>query len=822
MRRSAWLLGLTAASAAGVAAHPAAAAPVLRKQVDQRGDFLWIGNTSAQECAAGARAPVVGTIGACGTQTADSAPDIFWRADSLGIGQATANNTITVANARSTAVLRAGANGLPAGATVTYARLYWGAQLATNTPDTTITLDLPGGSMATVTADTSYSVAHPTTANNYWYESTAEITTLVSALSPPTGAYRVSGIDSVNLVNLNSENPFVAWSIIFFFQDLASPTTRNLALFDGLDLVSNGNPASATLSGFLVPNAGFDAKLGVMAYEGDTVFTNDALVFNGVALTDAVNPAANFFNGSRSWMGAAVSVPGDLPQMDGLASSMSGVDLDVVDVTARVAAGQTSATIQATSAGDTYMIGAFATSISTYKPDFSGTTKTFTDLNGGGVFRNDIIEYSIVARNTGNDTALGVVLTDPLPVGVVYIPSSIRITTGANIGAKTDATGDDQGEYNAGTRTITVRLGTGANATVGGTMLTTDTTTLTFQARVDTDGPSIIANQATIVASGQRGNPITGYPTGNGSTPGTPTDTPVDECLTNVDCAAPKPLCYTTPNPNTCVVCISDPDCGAIDSGRVCSSPSQTCIDGCRGIGGNGCPVGRVCSSTTAAIGICLLPDGGLPPILDAGLDVLTDGTGGTGGTDGGDGSNDGTGGTGPDGNTDGAGGAAGTDGGGGTDGGDGAAGSAGTDGGDGAAGSAGASGRDGGDGAAGRAGAAGSGGAAGTDGGGGNAGSAGSSTGGAAGSSGAGGNAGDSGNAGAAGDSGAAGDGGAAGDDGVGGSTGTTPLPTGAIEGGGCACTTPGSPASSPLGGTTLVAALTALAAARRRKRQR
>ena len=91
--------------------------------------------------------------------------------------------------------------------------------------------------------------------------------------------------------------------------------------------------------------------------------------------------------------------------MDGLAASMSGVDLDVVDVTARVAAGQTSATIQATSSGDTYMIGAFATSISTYRPDFSGTTKTFTDLNGGGVFRNDIIEYTIVAKNTGNDTA---------------------------------------------------------------------------------------------------------------------------------------------------------------------------------------------------------------------------------------------------------------------------------------------------------------------------------------------------------------------------------------------------------------------------------
>jgi uncharacterized repeat protein (TIGR01451 family)/MYXO-CTERM domain-containing protein len=718
-----------------------------------------------------------------------------------------------------------GTGGLPVGATVTYARIYWGAQLGTNTPDQTITLDFPDGSTATVTADTSYSVPHPTTPNTYWYESTAEITTLVTALGTPTGPYRVSGIDSVNLVNFNSADAFEAWSIVFFFQDPADPTTRNLALFDGLDLVSNGNPASATLSGFLVPNAGFDAKLGVMAYEGDNTLIGDALIFNGGSLTDAVNPVNNFFNGSHSWLGTPVSVTGDLPQMDGLAASMSGVDLDVVDVTALVAAGQTSATIQATSTGDTYMIGAFATSISTYRPDFGTSTKTFTDLNGGGVFRNDILEYTIVATNTGNDTALGVVLTDPLPVGLAFVPGSIQITVGANPGVKTDAAGDDQGEYDAGTRTITVRLGTGANNTTGGTMATGETTTIKFQARVDTDGPTIIANQATITASGQKGNPTTGYPSGNGSTPGTPTSTPVDQCLVNGDCPVQKPLCYTTPDPNICVVCISDSDCGATDSGRVCETPgSQTCIDGCRGTGGNGCPAGRQCTSTTSAIGICLLPDGGLPPLPEAGLDVLIDGIGGAGGTTGTDGSNDGTGGaggTGPDGSIDGnaggTAGAGGTDGGAGaTDGGGGTDGGGATDGGGGAAGSAGASGRDGAAGAAGAAGASGRDGAAGSDGGGGAAGDdGGDDTGGAAGSSGAGGSAGEGGSAGNAGDSGSAGD------DSVGGSAGATPPPGGSLEGGGCACTTPGSPGTSPFAGATLLTALTALASARRRKRR-
>jgi hypothetical protein len=66
--------------------------------------------------------------------------------------------------------------------------MYWGGQLGTNTPDQTVTLDLPGGSTVTVTADTSYSVAHPNTANTYWYESTADVTALVNALVTKTGA----------------------------------------------------------------------------------------------------------------------------------------------------------------------------------------------------------------------------------------------------------------------------------------------------------------------------------------------------------------------------------------------------------------------------------------------------------------------------------------------------------------------------------------------------------------------------------------------------------------------------------------------------------
>jgi hypothetical protein len=87
------------------AAGTASAAPILRVQVDQKGDFLLIGNSLGYDCAAGTPAPVVGTVGNCGANGADSAPDVFWRSDSPALGQAQANNTIALGQGRSTAKL---------------------------------------------------------------------------------------------------------------------------------------------------------------------------------------------------------------------------------------------------------------------------------------------------------------------------------------------------------------------------------------------------------------------------------------------------------------------------------------------------------------------------------------------------------------------------------------------------------------------------------------------------------------------------------------------------------------------------------------------
>ncbi len=492
---------------------PAAAAPTLRYQADVQGDFKWIGNTLGWDCQDGLPDPVVGDVGACGEETDDTGIDVLWRSEQPGEGQALADRSFATGQNRTTAVLA-----LPAGATVVHARLYWSA--FRDGADTTAVLEAlgTGADPLAVTADDSWTVS--TSSTRRFYQATADVTPFIGAWG--AGSYRVGGVDMDDPVDVREETNYAAWSLVVVYRDPAEPL-RNLAIFDGLDVVSSSGSASATLSGFLVPNAGFDAKLGAITYEGDFGVTGDSLSFGGTALSDGANPSNNFFNGTRSWLGAPVSVPGDLPQMTGGSGSMSGFDLDVVDVTGLLSAGQTSVTIRASTSSDLYLLGAFVTSVSTLKPDFSASGKSVSDLNGDSVGIGDVLEYTVVVSNQGNDPSLDTVLADPLPAGITYVAGSLEILTGPNAGVLTDAAGDDQGEYAAASRTLVVRLGTGADATGGGTLDIGASTSVRFRVTYDGTVPGTIRNQAVVSASGQAGAPMEDWLTdGNGASAGTP------------------------------------------------------------------------------------------------------------------------------------------------------------------------------------------------------------------------------------------------------------------------------------------------------------
>ena len=504
------------------------AEPRLREQVDQRGDFVLIGNTLAQDCRAVVPGPVEGTVLDCGNQGInDTAPDVYWVADDDEGAIADAGTNPD--DAQSTAVLD-----LPRGAKVTYARLYWAARTEADA-DLTARVERPGvgGFSDFVVAD---DVAIAEKSGTY-FQSTADVTDLVR--SAGEGAFRVGDIESEDIVNANIEVNFKGWYLVVFFE-LDSEPERNLALFDGMDPVSRDNSQEATLSGFLVPDAGFDAKLGVVTYEGDGSIEGDSLRFGNAPLddddqlSDDMNPENNFFNGTRSLLGDAVSNRGDLPRLTGEALSMSGLDLDVVDVTDRLSSRQRSVDIEATSEQDTYILGAFVTSISTFKPDFVKSRKLSRDVNGGDLRPGDIIEYRIIVENDGNDDAIETVVTDEIPDGVTYVRNSLEVEEDGDESSLTDRDGDDEGEVEDGV--ITVRIGSGADDRDGGRVDIGERIEITFRVEVNPVVGTEISNQAVITAKGRRGAPrertlTDGDPDRLGSNPTvTPTSCGVEIC----------------------------------------------------------------------------------------------------------------------------------------------------------------------------------------------------------------------------------------------------------------------------------------------------
>ena len=69
----------------------------------------------------------------------------------------------------------------------------------------------------------------------------------------------------------------------------------------------------------------------------------------------------------------------------------------------------------------------------------------------------------------------------------------------------------------------------------------------------------------------------------------------------------PGSVCTSTDlGVGTCVQCLDDADCGSATSGKICDVVSQTCKNGCRGKDGNGCPSGSVCTSSDASLGKCV------------------------------------------------------------------------------------------------------------------------------------------------------------------------------------------------------------------------
>ncbi|NYE35991.1 putative repeat protein (TIGR01451 family) [Nocardioides cavernae] len=368
---------------------------------------------------------------------------------------------------------------IPSGGRVLYAGLFWGAaraagnsgSAATGTAEA-IKFRTPGAAgYTTLTADR---IDNQTT-GNLDYSAYKNVTAQVQA----AGAGTYWGADIAAATGVDR---YGAWSLVVAVEDPNAPL-RDLTVFSGYATVTNNDIIDTSISGFLAPPSGaVGAKFGGVTYEGDNGLTGDYFQVNSTRLADSLSPSANFFTSRVSANGA------NLTNRNPSAVNNLGVDAKVVDAPGVVPNGATSANLRFATSGDFYYPAALTTQIDLYAPTIQGS-KTITNLSGNNPAKvGDVVEYSMTFSNVGDDAATNTVLTDPVPANTTFVPGSIRVTAGANQGTKTDATDADQGEYVAASRTVRVRLGTGASGTAGGTLAPSATTTVAFRATVTPAG----------------------------------------------------------------------------------------------------------------------------------------------------------------------------------------------------------------------------------------------------------------------------------------------------------------------------------------------
>ncbi len=429
---------------------------------------------------------------------------------------------------------------LPAGSSVLFAGLYWtGATgfwgVKASVDHTTVKFKAPG--------DSSYRsiVADVDAIGGGYYSSFEDVTSIVSASG--NGTYFVADIVG------SSE---IGWNLVIVYGNPAE-TPRTMIVYDGAIVVSGGNNRTIDVSGFLTPPSGtVNATVGMIAVQGQVDISGDGATFAGVALSNAVNPVNNFFNGTYSKYGENTT------NKNPDTKAHYNIDSDLITVSGALGNSVTSTAFAFTSTGDYYIPSVLTLAIDTYEPSFTGSfLKGVVDVNGGSVQSGDTLYYEFTIENVGNDPSSNTILSDVIPTGVTYVPGSLQIVDGIGVGSFTDASGDDVAEV-SGT-TVTFRVGTGATSSSGGVLQPEEKVKVRFAVTVDsaTAIGSSLLNAASLtfvgVSSGAsksaQSEAIPGGETGDALAivVGSPAPTPVFTPYTGNQIPTPVPTATTTP-----------------------------------------------------------------------------------------------------------------------------------------------------------------------------------------------------------------------------------------------------------------------------------
>ncbi|MFC4067194.1 Ig-like domain-containing protein [Actinoplanes subglobosus] len=307
---------------------------------------------------------------------------------------------------------------MPAGSSVLFAGLYWGADPRAGTSGAAaptpadkgkVLFRTPSAATWTPVVSTSLFMISATGA----YQGFADVTALVAGAGD--GVYGVANIQSGRGVDR-----YAGWTLVIAYRN-AAEDYRSLRVYDGFGSISGTESVQIPVTGFETPHSGpVHTEVGAVSYEGDLGKFGDELRLDGQLLSDGANPADNVFNSTVSERGSPVG--GRNPPY----TNLFGVDIDQIAADGVLGNAVTSATLSMKTNGETYYPGVITIAIDLYAPKIV-TTSTATDVDGDSLLPGDEIEYRIEVRNEGNDWADGVVISDAFPAWTTYVPGSLTV-----------------------------------------------------------------------------------------------------------------------------------------------------------------------------------------------------------------------------------------------------------------------------------------------------------------------------------------------------------------------------------------------------------
>ncbi|MDO5104425.1 T9SS type B sorting domain-containing protein [Capnocytophaga sp.] len=253
------------------------------------------------------------------------------------------------------------------------------------------------------------------------------------------------------------------WNLIVVYED-QTRESRHITIFDGFSVINRNNTnVNIDVTGFqTVPTGPVNATFAFAALEGELGISGDGLRMTNprtrfsTQMSDRERPQNNFFNSKITGLTGANT------NRNPSSTNLLGFDAGILNVPNNakrlIPNGASSIRISPSTVTDSYYPFMFAFNVEVIAPVINLEKKVFrvdsgTDVTGGSVNLGNRLRYEIKFRNSGNDDARDLVLTDKLPKNLLFENiNSIKLSWKSNPVRNTDY------EYNETTNELKFKI----------------------------------------------------------------------------------------------------------------------------------------------------------------------------------------------------------------------------------------------------------------------------------------------------------------------------------------------------------------------------